>query len=60
MLCSSHSVSFGSCHSDDRQKLCRDVPDGMAQVFMCLQDKMGELQLTCRRAIFHQVRQEME
>ena len=48
-----------SCHlipsADDRQKLCRDIPDGMAQVFMCLQEKMGDLQTQCRRAIFHQV-----
>ena len=44
------------CASDDRQKVCGGVPDGGAQVFLCLQDHMTDLKEVCRTAIFDQVR----
>ncbi|CAI7772384.1 unnamed protein product [Closterium sp. NIES-54] len=44
-----------ACH-EDRTTICRDVPDGMAQVFLCLQDNMGKLKESCRTALFEQVR----
>ncbi|CAI7856614.1 unnamed protein product [Closterium sp. NIES-53] len=43
-----------ACH-EDRTTICRDVPDGMAQVFLCLQDNMGKLKESCRTALFEQL-----
>eukprot|EP00897_Mesotaenium_endlicherianum_P000593 jgi/Mesen1/10534/ME000083S10041 len=42
-----------ACHKD-RTTICKDVPDGMAQVFRCLQDHRDELQEVCRSALFDQ------
>eukprot|EP00270_Netrium_digitus_P010393 TRINITY_DN3221_c1_g1_i5.p1 TRINITY_DN3221_c1_g1~~TRINITY_DN3221_c1_g1_i5.p1 ORF type:complete len:932 (-),score=260.15 TRINITY_DN3221_c1_g1_i5:314-3109(-) len=42
-----------ACYAD-RQTHCKDVPDGMAQVFRCLQDHRDVLKEVCRAAIFEQ------
>eukprot|EP00271_Cylindrocystis_brebissonii_P009749 TRINITY_DN2493_c0_g1_i1.p1 TRINITY_DN2493_c0_g1~~TRINITY_DN2493_c0_g1_i1.p1 ORF type:complete len:1041 (-),score=222.27 TRINITY_DN2493_c0_g1_i1:278-3400(-) len=42
-----------ACHAD-RTSICKDVPDGMAQVFRCLQDNRDKLKEVCRSALFEQ------
>eukprot|EP00271_Cylindrocystis_brebissonii_P000507 TRINITY_DN1061_c0_g3_i1.p1 TRINITY_DN1061_c0_g3~~TRINITY_DN1061_c0_g3_i1.p1 ORF type:complete len:958 (-),score=202.65 TRINITY_DN1061_c0_g3_i1:1362-4235(-) len=42
-----------ACHAD-RTTICKEVPDGMAQVFRCLQDHRDKLKEICRSALFEQ------